>query len=767
VVAALVPLSAQAVLRASADTSFTTSIDRGAGTALVITVTNAGPNPTYSAPNPSGPASTGFSLTLDQGSSGSTYLVAGAITASSTWQCGAQYDYITCSTPGSFAPGQSMTMKLATGLCYPAGHAYTITYFTSDGGLVGNQAFPGTFSGPAGDCSLTGIGPLHVSVSDEIKRLAAQYRQRVDVLGERKQALEDTLAQKRSRLDQAETALTQASSALGPIVARIEQTKSFVAQIAIDEASLPESVRAEIRARDQLEATIITLQDRIVQVQQAGNEPLAGSLESKLASAQSDEADLNRSLRSKEGLIGKTRELSLAKLRVLDGQLFAARLAQALALRERALADADLQQALGQRAALDAQLSAVAEQLARLDIVVTSVTVTTGYDTTYRVLYRAELPASLLSIQQLDDDIGNVGRSLADLNTRRQAALADFLAAEGRATAALNTVTATIWSTALKKAAVDFVSNLIDVVKAMRNGGLIGASTETLKKVVETLTKEYLVDYGPGKYSSPGAVEFDRDLQARLSDAYVGKVALKTGVERVVKETVTKTGKDELNKRIGTLVFEKVYGKVPALYEQAAQKLVALGNPSVKQIQEIQQAVDARAKQFESLGGTVEGRVKSPKGVGTKIGDLAVTILKDAAKNALKAHFDVQEQQAWIAYYEQEMVARTYFPLYQAIADAYWQAYDTYNALLDQKAQVIEGYRPVGAPMTEIDKTFLANDDLTVEVDINGSLSPSGSLLDVLIDGTKPAYNQGTSYIFSGASLPPSAGTREIEIRVH
>ena len=256
-------------------------------------------------------------------------------------------------------------------------------------------------------------------------------------------------------------------------------------------------------------------------------------------------------------------------------------------------------------------------------------------------------------------------------------------------------------------------------------------------------------------------------MQAKLSNAFLGQVALKAGVERVVKETVTKTGKDQLNKRIGTLVFEKVYGTVPALYEQAATQLVALGNPSVARIQQIQAAVDARAAQFANLGGTVPGQVKPAKTFGTKIGDLALTLLKDVAKNALKAHFDAQEQQAWIAYFEQEIVARTYFPLYQAIATAYWQAYDTYNELLDQKAKLLDGYRPFGPARTTLDQTFLANDSLTVALALNGALSPGNSLVDVLVDGTKATYTVGTTYVFAGTSLPPTGGRRDLEIRVH
>ena len=137
-----------------------------------------------------------------------------------------------------------------------------------------------------------------------------------------------------------------------------------------------------------------------------------------------------------------------------------------------------------------------------------------------------------------------------------------------------------------------------------------------------------------------------------MTNAYLSGVAIKAGEERAVKQVVSKNAKDALNKKIGTLVFEKVYGTVPSLYEQAAGELSAMGTPSVEEIEQIQKAVDGRAAQFLSLGGVAEGQAKAPASFGASVGDLAVTILKDVAKNSLKAHFDVQEQQAWTRYFE-------------------------------------------------------------------------------------------------------------------
>ena len=106
--------------------NFSLSVERGAGTALDITVVNTGPRaiappPTY--------RDSGFSLTLDKGSSVSTYMVAARIAASGHWSCSATYDVIGCSLPGTFGLGQSMTMTVPMDLCYPSGHSYLVLYY--------------------------------------------------------------------------------------------------------------------------------------------------------------------------------------------------------------------------------------------------------------------------------------------------------------------------------------------------------------------------------------------------------------------------------------------------------------------------------------------------------------------------------------------------------------------------------------------------------------------------------------------------------------
>ena len=176
--------------------------------------------------------------------------------------------------------------------------------------------------------------------------------------------------------------------------------------------------------------------------------------------------------------------------------------------------------------------------------------------------------------------------------------------------------------------------------------------------------------------------------------------------------------------------------------------------------------MDARAAQFSSLGGTYEGQpLKAAKGIGTKIGDLAKNLAKDLAKNAIKTYFDLQEQQAWAAYFEKEIVARAYYPLYAAIADAYWATYDEYDSLLDQKAQLLGGYSPIGDARVTTDDYFPL--DATLGIFVLGIDSGSnGAPVSVMVGGIPAKYEAGYGFVFDAHFLPASQKGVGLEVRL-
>ena len=342
----LAPVLAQTT---SVGTNFSLSIERGAGTALQVTVTNTGPRPVVAVAGPTGKVTSGFSLTLDKGSSGSTYMVAAAIKASGQWSCGATYDVVNCVVPGAFGVGQTMTMSVPMDLCYPSDHDYVVYYWTNDNGEVGNHVQNGSFSGPGGGCTSNHIGFVKIFASAALRSLTAQYRDQVAALAEQKQNLEDSLGAKAARVALAQTELGRSTQVVASLVSQVAGTEAFVKQINQQEQALPGSVRAELQARDSLDQSIASLQDQIVAAERAGNTALAKTLTARLDRELSELATISRELLGKDEIIDQTVERWLARLRLLKNQLFAARIHQVGVLAELTQADANLEAALGDR----------------------------------------------------------------------------------------------------------------------------------------------------------------------------------------------------------------------------------------------------------------------------------------------------------------------------------------------------------------------------------------------------------------------------------
>jgi hypothetical protein len=759
-VAAAVSAVGGAATTRTADTSITATFTRGAGTELNLTVKNNGPDAARAIDN-SGNVTGGFSLGLDQWSSGSTYMVASFSHVPKPWTCSSQYDVIYCSKNSAMAPGESVSFTAATNLCYPAGHAYKTYFFT--GGNIGNNggANDGTFSGGGGSCSTTHIGSLKVTISNKVREQSASLRQQVKQLDDQKEQIESTLGDKQAALQQAEAAFAAFEPKLPPIYAAIEETRSFLAKIGAAEGKLTPGQRAELQARDSLDATIGDLQGQIVTATGSGKPALAKSLQGKLDRDEGRLQELIRSLRGSNAPVDQLREKWLSKLRMLNDQLFKTLNGQALADQARAQAAADLQRALDARASLDDQLLALAKQIFQIDVALGNVLVTAGSaPPPDDEVWKANVLGSVLQTDQIDQDLAALAQEKDALASLKNQAADRYMSAEQQSIAALDNVTTTIMSTAYRKAAVDFISNALDVIKAAKNGGLIGASAETLKKVVETLSKEYLVDRGQGRWGSKGAVEFDSDLAKNISNAVFAKAGGKMLAERAVKELGTKTAKDALNRKLGTLVFAKVYGSVPPLYQQVVDYARSGGNPGVELIRQMRTAADGRTKQLLNLADL------NPKTRWEQFGDLGVTLLKDAAKTTLKAHFDVVEQQAWIAYFEAETLAQMAFPLWQATADAYWKAYDAYNDELEQKAKVLEGYDPTGHFKVMLQKEFFANDPVSVLFSTTGGDSYTPIKIEVYVDGQKADRYSGGTWVVSEPHFNVTAKGVPLEIRI-
>ena len=138
------------------------------------------------------------------------------------------------------------------------------------------------------------------------------------------------------------------------------------------------------------------------------------------------------------------------------------------------------------------------------------------------------------------------------------------------------------------------------------------------------------------------------------------------------------------------------------------------------------------------------------------------------SKNLAKAYFDAQEQEAWVAYFEKEVVARSYYPFWQMASTKYWEAYDDYNGLLDEKAALLKGYDAETNARTTVDEKFSKNATLRVTVTVERAAGSTGTIdLGVLVAGKRATHTGGYNFTIGAKHLKEGHSGLGLEIQAH
>jgi len=146
------------------------------------------------------------------------------------------------------------------------------------------------------------------------------------------------------------------------------------------------------------------------------------------------------------------------------------------------------------------------------------------------------------------------------------------------------------------------------------------------------------------------------------------------------------------------------------------------------------------------------------KGGGYKLAKFAESAFKDISKGILKAAAETIERNAWIEYFEKDIAARSYYPVYASTADLYWQVYDYYNELLKKKAAIEEGYNPNCGFKTYLSEAFDDNQTITVSLGIQRPSAGNSNLkLMVLLGDVELSPGGNDSYRVAASQLKPAA----------
>jgi|GEM_PF-2065796 len=593
------------------------------------------------------------------------------------------------------------------------------------------------------------IGTAQLSGMDRVQALKGEYTSQVGALNAEKETLATLLPQEQRRMASDEAAMTSFGATIVTLQAKIAEAKSYVAQITSAEKKLSPAVQELLASRDALGENILQTQDQILAAQHAGNTAKANALQRTLASEQAALAEDDRQLAGKAGEVGDLLGLWMAELRKLQGQLFTAQSGQATAQFQLMQDEVAVQNSSTRQDNVDNQLLNLDQSLTNLDFEVQHVSVYADGNP----VFGAVLKSPFAQIEAWDDLIAKIKAYLPVALARRQTALAEFKAAEHSSIIALQTVEAAIRSNSYKKAGVDAAFYAWDLAWATSKGGVAGLGTELAKKAAEAVIG--LVSYSLDKEG--GATEFNKAYTASLTQVMgVGPAflppgkALSVALQKVAKEATLKPAKDALNYQIGKYIIQKVWGETPALYLQGISSPPSLtGVSAARLVQEFKTFWSG----FRDSGLQLKNLVKTTK-FSDRVKDVGVGALKDISKAALKAYIDTAEQLAWSNYFYSEVVAQTYFPLWQLATDEYWSTKDALEAAQTTRDVLAAGYNPATGTKVVLDVPFSSGATLTLALGLVRSVwGPAPLKIGVNVAGAAATLGIEYHYALSSSGL--------------
>ncbi|MHB8642287.1 MAG: hypothetical protein ACYDA3_05315 [Gaiellaceae bacterium] len=633
------------------------------------------------------------------------------------------------------------------------------------------------------------VGFVNVSESERIKRLVAQLEPQAASLAAQKATLESQLSAQGEKASSASSTLDTLSQQLPGIEAAFAQDAPFLAQIAGLESQLPANVQKELRQEEEVGQRLADLQINLVAARDSGDQTTAGHLAKQVASLQKLLDEYVSELHGKLSSLAPTLDKWLTQTRFHQQQLINVQQGIAGALDDQALAADAIKNLNAQRTVVDGKLNDLVEQLLAVRFLPDEVTVT---DPGGGVVFKADVSKkTAVALDEIDRDLVSAREAESGVEAKRKRALKDFLSAEAASSKALVNVSEVIWSVAQKKAAVDFIYNLYDVGKAASKGGLVGAVAETLKKVGEAVVKEYF-DSGGGQlldelrhpgilwpsaanahYWLGGTKELNARYQtdAKLSNQYFADQALKLGLERVLKDSISGPGKDQLNQTVGTL-YQNWWRNVPIPGAGPPSTPLPLAQQLAKEAKWVKENYKLWATVFTKHSDHVKelnkgskllyvlsnpkasGAGAIAKGLGK---DLLANFFKDLSKNLWKSYYDAKETEAWSAYFEKEAAAQALYLPWQAAGAVYDSVHEYVQGLEGAKAILLQNYDPSSQSKVLVDKKFKTGTKLKIALKL---FRPAGGTNTVAFDvllGDRNASDEG-KYAYSVATTDLTEG---------
>jgi hypothetical protein len=255
------------------------------------------------------------------------------------------------------------------------------------------------------------------------------------------------------------------------------------------------------------------------------------------------------------------------------------------------------------------------------------------------------------------------------------------------------------------------------------------------------------------------------ETDAKLSNQYFADQALKLGVERLLKDSISGPGKDQLNQTVGTL-YQSWWRSVPIPGTGAPSTPLPLAEQLAKEAKWVKENYKLWTTVFTKHSEHVKelnkgskllyvlsnpkasGAGSIAKGIGK---DLLANFFKDLSKNLWKGYYDTKETEAWSTYFEKEAAAQALYLPYHTAGAVYDSVHEYVQGLEGGKAILLENYDPSSQSKVLIDKTFKTGTKLKITLKL---FRPSGGTNTITFDvvlGDRAAGDAG-KYVYSVAT---------------
>jgi len=291
-------------------------------------------------------------------------------------------------------------------------------------------------------------------------------------------------------------------------------------------------------------------------------------------------------------------------------------------------------------------------------------------------------------IKYVNDEAERYRKIVDKLRSLKEESQEQFQEAAQEARVALQRVTRAIMESFYLQAVIEGEFLAYEAAKGWGKGGPLGALTEALSEAASEAATNWLLGESIIEESNPQRLEamveekygFRPSLLAEFDVMMVASSAISTLLEEGILDPI----KEQVDQKITAPAHQYLRGHMLGKWIEACSLL--------KDYKISLQTLTDKAKKIGEYGDYLKSLKKAePK----KLKDFAKGFLKNYSKNYMKRRARVLvEDEAWINYFEKDVVARMHFWWQQHSTVHYWLAYDNYLIWQRARDRLVEGYDP-------------------------------------------------------------------------